>query len=213
MKHITRYKDWTRAFESEGDQEIEDLGRLVDLGLAEPDELKAMHRQKYAVPRREEFLQRLGEMFRELDIQPKDYTTPRQQRNGTYFFQLTPAQVEKILFGYPLPQGLAPKQESRMRRMLGDIESVREKLRARDEIETWESGPYGRQLLVNSSRYQYFVYPADLRGAAFHKQPNSSGHFKFDGLQSADAMLARFIYQLALDTHSWAVYTLDYLSE
>ncbi len=40
----------------------------------------------------------------------------------------------------------------------------------------------------------------DLRTSAYGKTPSSSPMFKFDGLMSVDEMLARFIYQLALDT-------------
>jgi hypothetical protein len=53
MKHIAKYRGIMES-EEDLDQEMEDLKHLVDLGFAEPGELKAMHRQRYAVPRREE---------------------------------------------------------------------------------------------------------------------------------------------------------------
>jgi hypothetical protein len=200
MKHIAKYRDWRGIQESEEekDQEMEDLKHLVDLGFVEPAELKDRYRQKYAVPRREEFLAKLRQVFRELGIKPFDYTTERQRKNSTFYFQLTPAQVEKILYNYPLPAGLTGAQASRMERMLREMEPFRDKLSTRNIIETWPNTPEWR-----SSRFQYFVYPRDFRGAARDKQPNSSGFVKFDGYQSTDEILARFIYQLALDAHPW----------
>jgi hypothetical protein len=200
MKHITKYRDWLQVLES--DQEMEDLERLVDLGFAEPGELKAMRRQKYAIPRREEFLTLLRGVFSQLRITPFDYTTSRQEKNGTFYFQLAPAQVEKILFEYPLPQGLTSAQASRMGRMLREMEPHRDLLRAEKNIKVW-SDRYGGT--SRSSQYQYFIYPRDIRGASFDRHPNSSGFLKFDGHQSADEILARFIYQLALDAHPWTI--------
>ncbi len=190
--------------ESEGDhdQEIEDLKHLIDLGFAEPGELKAMHRQKYGTPRREEFLARLREVFGQLGITPVDYSTSRQQKNGTFHFQLTPAQVEKMLYKYPLPQGLTGKQLSRMGRLVREMEPLRDLLRAKTSINTFQNR-YGDP--IRSSRFQYFVYPQDIRTAAYDRHPNSSGFVKFDGYQSADEILARFIYQLALDAHPWTI--------
>lgn len=199
MKHIAKYRGLHESDEMV-DQEMDDLKQLVDLGFAEPGELKDRHRQKYAVPRREEFLAKLNQAFSELGIRPFDYTTDRQRKNGTFYFQLAPAQVEKILFEYPLPTGLAKSQVSRMERMLREIEPLRERLRAKTGIEMWDNR-YGDR--SRSSWFQYFVYPRDIRGASFDKHPNSSGFVKFDGYQSADEILARFIYQLALDAHPW----------
>jgi hypothetical protein len=201
MKHIAKYRG-LRESEGDHDQEMEDLKQLVDLGFAEPGELKAMHRQKYAVPRREEFLAQLAQAFNELGITPSDYTTSRQRKNGTYYFQLAPAQVEKMLFEYPLPQGLTGAQASRMGRILREMEPHRDLLRAKTAIDTWQNR-YGDQ--SRSSQFQYFVYPRDIRGASFDRHPNSSGFVKFDGYQSADEILARFIYQLALDAHPWTI--------
>ena len=202
MKHIIRYGDWQKLVESEHDQEMEDLKHLVDLGFAEPGELKAMYRQKYAAPRREEFLTRLAQVFSELEITPSDYTTDRQRKNGTFYFQLAPAQVEKMLYEYPLPQGLTSVQASRMARMLREMEPHRDLLRAEKGIKAWQDR-YGNT--SRSSQYQYFVYPRDIRGAAYDRQPSSSGFLKFDGYRSADEILARFIYQLALDAHPWTI--------
>ena len=201
MKHIIKYRG---LHESEGyqDQEIEDLKHLVDLGFVEKTELKTRISQKYGLPRREEFLAKLAEVFAELSITPFDYTTSRQQKNGTFLFQLTPAQVEKILFEYPLPQGLTSVQTSRMGRLMREMEPLRDKLRAKSEIQMWDN-PYGGN--SPSSQFQYFVYPRDIRTAAYDRHPNSSGFLKFDGQLSADEILARFIYQLALDAHPWAV--------
>lgn len=201
MKHIAKYRG---LHESEGDhdQEIEDLKHLVDLGFAEPAELKDLHRQKYSVPRREEFLVLLNQVFSELGITPFNYTTSRQEKNGTFYFQLAPAQVEKMLFEYPLPQGLTSAQGSRMGRMLREMEPLRDRLRAERDIKMWDN-PYGGK--SRSSWFQYFVYPRDIRGASYDRHPNSSGFVKFDGYQLADEILARFIYQLALDAHPWTI--------
>ena len=188
--------------EEDLDQEMEDLKHLVDLGFAEPGELKTLHRQRYAVPRREEFLTLLRGVFAELGITPTDYTTARQEKNGTFHFQLTPAQVEKMLYMYPLPQGLTGKQLSRMGRLMREMEPLRDLLRAKTGIDTWKNR-YGDQ--SRSSQFQYFVYPRDIRGASFDRHPNSSGFLKFDGYKSADEILARFIYQLALDAHPWTI--------
>ena len=201
MKHIAKYRG---LHESEGDhdQEIEDLKQLVDLGFAEPVELKTRISQKYGLPRREEFLAGLMGIFSQLGITPFDYTTSRQQKNGTFLFQLAPAQVEKILFEYPLPQGLTSAQTSRMGRLMREMEPLRDKLRAKSEIQMWDN-PYGGE--SRSSQFQYFVYPRDIRGASYDRHSNSSGFVKFDGQLPADSILARFIYQLALDAHPWAV--------
>jgi hypothetical protein len=201
MKHIAKYRGLQ---ESEGDldQEIEDLKQLVDLGFAEPGELKTMHRQRYGTSRREEFLALLRGVFAELGITPTDYTTARQEKNGTFYFQLTPAQVEEILFRYPLPPGLTSKQLSRMGRLMREMEPLRDLLRAKTTIDTFQNryGDPGR-----SSQFQYFVYPQDIRTAAYDRHPNSSGFVKFDGQLLADEILARFIYQLALDAHPWTI--------
>lgn len=202
MKHIAKYGDLRRVHESEEDQEMEDLKHLVDMGFAEPHELKDRFREKYSVPRREEFLTKLTDAFGQLGIRPFDYTTDRQRKNGTFYFQLAPAQVEKLLFEYPLPQGLTRPQSSRMERMLREMEPLRDRLRAKREIDAWQDRWGGTS---RSSWFQYFVYPRDIRGAAFDRHPNSSGFVKFDGQQSADEILARFIYQLALDAHPWTI--------
>jgi hypothetical protein len=201
MKHIAKYRG---LLESEGDQdqEIEDLKQLVDLGFAEPGELKAMHRQKYGTSRREEFLALLRGVFAELGITPTDYTTARQEKNGTFYFQLTPVQVEEILFRYPIPPGLTGKQLSRMGRLMREMEPLRDLLRAKTTIDTFQNR-YGDP--VRSSQFQYFVYPQDIRTAAYDRHPNSSGFVKFDGQLPADSILARFIYQLALDAHPWTI--------
>lgn len=202
MKHIIRYGDWKRLIESdsEQDQEMEDVRQLVDLGLVDDAELKSLYRQRYSVPRREEFLRLLATMFAELGIQPIDRTTQRQQRNGTYFFQLTPAQAERVLFEYPLPDGLAQSQEKRMRRMLETMRPNRSTLASINKVRTWKNWD-GSQ--VTSNMLQYFVYPGDLRNAAYDGRPNSSSIVKFDGTQGAEAMLARLIYQIALDVYPW----------
>jgi hypothetical protein len=201
MKHIAKYRG-LRESEGDLDQEIEDLKHLVDLGFAEPGELKAMNRQKYGTSRREEFLALLRGVFAELGITPADYTTSRQEKNGTFYFQLTPVQVEKMLYEYPLPQGLTGKQISRMGRMLREMEPHRDLLRAEEEIKVWQDR-YGS--MTRSSWFQYFVYPQDIRTASYDRQPNSSGFLKFDGSQGADEILARFIYQLALDAYPWTI--------
>ena len=202
MKHIARYRDFGVVRESieDHDQEMDDLKHLVDLGFAEPSELKTLHRQRYAVPRREEFLTLLRGVFAELSITPIDYTTARQEKNGTYFFQLTPAQAEKVLFRYPLPNGLTQYQVKRMRRMLEEMSLNRSKLASIDRIRTWKHWDGSN---VTAKLFQYFVYPGDLRNASYDGRPNSSSIVKFDGAQGADALLARFIYQVALDIYPW----------
>jgi hypothetical protein len=107
-----------------------------------------------------------------------------------------------MLYMYPLPQGLTGKQLSRMGRLMREMEPLRDLLRAKTGIDTWKNR-YGDQ--SRSSQFQYFVYPRDIRGASFDRHPNSSGFLKFDGYKSADEILARFIYQLALDAHPWTI--------
>jgi hypothetical protein len=200
MKHINHYHDWQRVHESEEDQELEDLKHLVDLGFAEPHQVKAMYREKYAVPRRVEFLAKLRGAFAQLGIEPNDLTTPRQAKNGTFFFQLTPAQVEKLLFEYPLPKGLSRRQESHLRNTLDGLSPQREEMRKRDKIDQWGiPGPGGMR---RSHRYQYLVLPRDMRGTSWDRTPTSSGFMKFDGDKDVDWLLARFIFQLALDSPS-----------
>jgi len=201
MKHIAKDRG---LMESEGDldQEMEDLKQLVDIGMVEPDEFNARVKQKYGVSRREEFLALLRGVFAELGITPTDYTTARQEKNGTYFFQLTPAQVERLLFRYPLPQGLAGKQTSRMGRLIREMEPHRDLLRDKTSIDTFQNR-YGDQW--RSSWFQYFVYPQDIRTASYDRHPNSSGFVKFNGQLQASEILARFIYQLALDAHPWTI--------
>ena len=201
MKHIAKYRG-LRESEGDLDQEIEDLKQLVDLGFAEPGELKAMHRQKYGTSRREEFLALLRGVFAELGITPTDYTTARQEKNGTFYFQLTPAQVEGMLYRYQLPTGLTGKQLSRMGRLIREMEPHRDLLRAEKGIKMWQDRYGGTS---RSSWFQYFVYPQDIRTAAYDRHPNSSGFVKFDGQLQATQILARFIYQLALDAHQWTI--------
>lgn len=202
MKHITHFNQWSRLHESEEDQELEDIRRLVDLGLADSSELSRHYRERYSLPRREGFLALLSGMFSELGIEPFDYTTPRQRKNGTYYFQITASQAERILYDYPLPAGLTGSQGSRMQRMLREMEPARQELRGLDQVDTQH--PY-TGATIRSSRYQYFVYPGDIRTASWDKSPNSSGFIKFDGSKEPEAILARFIYQVALDTHTMAM--------
>ena len=207
MKHIERYQDWKGLHESEKtdpDQRLEDLKSLVDLGLAEPHELKAYYKENYAEPRRQEFLSRLMEMFGQVGVDRIDLTTARQAKNGTYHFQLTPAQVERILFGYTVPSGLAARQVTRMQRRLQSLEGVREEMRKGQEVRQYDFGGHTK---YNSSRYEYWVYPGDVRNAASYGQPNSAPFIRFDGGLTGEEMLARFIYQLALDSpvETWNV--------
>jgi len=200
MKHISHYHDWKRLHESEEepnpDQGLEDLRSLVDLGFAEPHELKAYYKQNYAEPRRQEFLTSLIAMFTQVGVDPIDLTTSRQAKNGTYHFQLTPAQVERLLFGYPLPSGLPHRQAARMQRRLQELASVRGQMRKKKRVRTKDLN--GRAW--TSSKYEYWVYPGDVRNASFFGKPNSAPFVRFDGELAGEAMLARFIYQLALDS-------------
>jgi hypothetical protein len=205
---IKRFSEWINESHQgddeseEFDQEMDDLSRLVDLGLAAPGELANMRRTKYGSQYRTQFLDRLNSMFEQLGIEPADYTTERQRKNGTYYFQITAAQAERIIFNYPLPAGLTGAQGSRMSRMLREMEPARKKLRRMVQIDTRK---IYNGTTVRSSRYQYFVYPGDIRTASWDKSPNSSGFVKFDGLMEPDAILARFIYQVALDTYHLAM--------
>ena len=207
MKHIERYQDWKGLHESEEetapDQRLEDLKSLVDLGFAEPHELKAYYKENYAGPRRQEFLSRLTEMFRQVGVDPIDLTTARQAKNGTYHFQLTPAQVERILFGYPLPSGLVARQASRMQRRLKQLEGVRKEMKKVKNVTIYNNSTF----TYVSSRYEYWVYPGDVRNAASYGRPNSAPFIRFDGELTGEEMLARFIYQLALDSpaETWNV--------
>jgi len=208
MKHIDRYRDWKRLYESEEeaapDQGLEDLKSLVDLGFAEPHELKAYYKENYAGPRRQEFLSRLTEMFGQVGVDPIDLSTARQAKNGTYHFQLTPAQVERILFGYTVPPGLAARQATRMQRRLQRLEGVRKEMRKLKKVSNYN---YGGAFTYVSSRYEYWVYPGDVRNAASYGQPNSAPFIRFDGELAGEEMLVRFIYQLALDSpvETWNV--------
>jgi hypothetical protein len=194
MKHIIKYRGILHESE-ELDQEIEDLKHLVDLGMVDSQELKDRRRQKYGASLRDEFLARLDQVFRELGITPFDYTTDRQRKNGTRLFQLAPAQVEKLLFEYPVLTDLPSAQGSRMRRLLSEIEPYRDILSSKSEIFFHEAYRF--------PQFQYYAYPRDIRGTSFRGGPNPSGFVKFDGDKSADELVARFIYQLALDTHAW----------
>ena len=85
-----------------------------------------------------------------------------------------------------------------MGRLMREMEPLRDRLRAKTSIDTWENR-YGTR--SRPSQFQYFIYPQDIRGASYDRHPNSTGFVKFDGQIPADQILARFIYQLALDTH------------
>ena len=201
MKHVDSYHNWKRLQESEEetapDQRLEDIRNLVDLGFAEPHELKAYYKENYAEPRRQEFLSSLMEMLRQVGVTPINLTTARQEKNGTYHFQLTPAQAEGILFGYTVPSGLAARQVTRMQSRLQKLEGVRKEMRKAKTVAEYDFGGHTKYM---SSRYEYWVYPGDVRNASFYGQPNSSPFIRFDGKVTGEEMLARFIYQLALDS-------------
>jgi hypothetical protein len=138
------------------------------------------------------------EMFRQVGVNPINLTTARQEKNGTYHFQLTPAQVERVLFGYTVPSGLAARQATRMQRRLQRLEGVRKEMKKLKKVSTYNY--HYETFTYVSSRYEYWVYPSDVRNAASYGQPNSAPFIRFDGGLTGEEMLARFIYQLALDS-------------
>jgi hypothetical protein len=188
--HVIKYTDWTRVDES--DQRLEDLQTLVDLGMADPSEIERYRRSNYARPAREEFVNRLNRMFQELEITPKNTTTPRQTKNGTMVFQLSPEQAVKILFEYTMPTG---KSKNRRTRLAAALEKIRPHIESLIELGD-------RTLRNRSSVYQFFIMPADARLSVTYGEPSANRFMKFDGSDDADDLMMKFIGQVAYETLS-----------
>jgi hypothetical protein len=185
--HVVTYSQWSRVHESDTSQEYEDLKALVDLGLADHDELVNYRRSRVRV----EFMEKLRGMFRDLAINPKSMTTPIQRRRDTYVFQLSPEEAVKILFEYRLPEGRSQNRATRMTRLLDRIRPHIDELIALGD----------RTLRNNSGVYHFFIMPADARLAIpFRQKPSSNRFMKFDGVDDADELLVKFVNQVALET-------------
>jgi hypothetical protein len=188
--HVIKYSDW--AMVSESDQRLEDLQTLVDLGMADPSEIERYRRSNYARPAREEFVNRLNRMFQELGITPKYTTTPRQNKNGTLVFQLSPEQAVKILFEYSAPGG---KSKNRRTRHSSALEKIRPHI---DELIAVSD----RVIRSKSNVYQFFIMPADARLSVKYGEPSANRFMKFDGMDDADDLMMKFIGQVVYETLS-----------
>ena len=188
--HVIKYTDWTRVNES--DQRLEDLQALVDLGMADPSEIERYRRSNYAKPAREEFVNRLNRMFQELGIDPKYTTTPRQNKNGTLVFQLSPEQAVKVLFEYSVPGG---KSKNRQTRHGSALEKIRPRI---DELIAISD----RVIRSRSNAYQFFIMPSDARLSATYGKPSANRFMRFDGMDDADDLMMKFIGQVAYETLS-----------
>ncbi len=186
MKHIISYPDWLNE---SSERRLEDLERLVNLGLAEPDELGQLYRT--------EFISKLMELFRELNIKPVDRATARQRANGTLVIQLRVSDVAKLLSKVRYTQGLGVRQLSSLQKTVRELEPYLERLEK-----------------MNFTRHQlftYFIFKSSIRYAIWpgyryrdwdpQKTFNSTSNriVDFSYHTRPEEALARFIYWVSLD--------------
>ena len=195
MKHIATYQNWNRLTENEK-ASLEDLKYLVDLGLADNLEYLTRRREELGPLVFRDFIKGLNRLFAQHGVVPEDQTTPRQQKNGTWILQLSPAQAEKILFGVDssLMSHLKPSLKDKWTRLLGSIEPARAKMQEGTRPVTTPGHWHG-----TVSLFQYFIRPSGFYYTFAHLEPTSGADVKFDGSATAEEALARFVYRLAMD--------------
>ena len=170
-------------------QRLEDLERLVDLGLVDSHELGSEYR--------EIFIHKLMSFLESVGVNPLDQATPIQKKRGTSVIQFIPSDILKIFTQVRFTQGL-----SRIR--LGKLTSAVEEINLNRDKFT--GGPdrhiFSYSILRGSVRYSIGFDWSWIGGKwtqGDRLRPTSNEIIKFDGSISIDEMMAAFFYQVALD--------------
>jgi hypothetical protein len=178
----------------ESQEEVDQAKRLLDLGLMEPQDYKQKLRELGWDKRyRSEFVESLEKLFADLGLEWRNWATDRQKANGTVLLKFSPADAVELLFTADLPSGLTPRQEVRFRNIKERLVGVRREMEM-------DSTVRGR------SAFEYWIFPGSFRPSGHFGEPTSSETVKFSDGMDPQAVMARFLYQVALDADAKAWY-------
>jgi hypothetical protein len=171
---------------------LEDLEQVAHYGLVDTRVLNARRAPIW----RGEFLENLDSTFKNLGIAPKDWSTPRQEKNGTRVFQLTGEQALRLILSRDGVPGAGANRDRKFRKMTA-------------YLATAPDGAWNRPSILRNdywwtSLYQYTITQSAVKYNYEHLTPSSETVVKLDGSLTPSEMLDLFIYRIALNAYSVA---------